>query len=149
MYRISDAIPSLPRCGNVFFIKMIFSLFWFFSLSHMSTFYNTPDTSRKQEKLPNGIMTLKRIKSGSEKSLGPHKYYCNLRQRKLSFRGVTAGCARGVASSRPFQGGLMNVHLYLGPWQLITLVSTPRTPQPGVREAELSRREDRRRVHRG
>lgn len=69
----------------------------------MQIFHNVADTFRQQEKFPNGIMTLKRIKSGFKKSLGPHKYDCNFRQEQFSWQGVAAACAPDTTSWQPLR----------------------------------------------
>ena len=47
-------------------------------------------------------MVWQRIKSGFQKSLGPHKYYCNFWLKKFSLQGVTVGCAQDMTSWQPF-----------------------------------------------
>lgn len=51
-------------------------------------------------------MTLKRIKSRFKKSLGPHEYCCDFRQKEFSFQGVTARGACDVLAS--FTGGFFS-----------------------------------------
>lgn len=69
----------------------------------MQIFHNIADTFRQEEKFPNGIVTLKRIKNGFKKSLGPHKYYCNFRQKQFSWQGLAAGCAPDRTSWQPLR----------------------------------------------
>lgn len=100
-------------------------------------------------------MTLKRIKSGFKKSLGPHKYHCNFRQKQFSWQGVAAECAQqdilAAFAGDFFKEGrwVPSICLHWGPGELTLHLSRLQILAPGAMQAKLSMKSVREEAPRG